>query len=305
MGPTMTPDETPRRPTVAVTGAGGKTGRAVIQAVVAAGHPARALVRDSRKGEALARSHGAEVVVGDMADTDALVGLVAGSDVVYHIPPNMSMMELPMAEAVVEACRRAGVTRLVYHSVLHPQCRTMPHHWAKLEVEDHLLRTDLETVFLQPAPYMQNLHVYLEAAIAGTPMPFPYGPHVVLSMVDLTDVAQAAVAVLVGDEHVGGAYQLCAADRHTQGEAWQQACDAVGRVEPFRSVTAQAWRRTTGRSLPAATVDRLARMFEHYDQYGLVGSSLPLTELLGRQPASLAEHLQRHAAHIRSSTAHR
>ncbi len=217
MGLTMTPRRTPRTLTVAVTGAGGKTGRAVLQAVVAAGHTARALVRDPREGDALARSHEAEAVIGDMTDTDELVRLVAGADVIYHIPPNMSTVELQMAEAVVAACERAGVTRLVYHSVLHPQCRTMPHHWAKLEVEDHLLRSGLETVFLQPAPYMQNLHVYLEAAVAGTPMPFPYGPHVVLSMVDLTDVAQAAAAVLVGDEHVGGTYQLCAADRHRCG----------------------------------------------------------------------------------------
>ncbi len=86
---------------------------------------------------------------------------------------------------------------------------------------------------------------------------------------------------------------------------WRQACEAVGFDEPFRSVTPQVWRRTTGGSLSAEAAEWLASMFDHYDRYGLVGSSLPLTELLGRQPASLTEHLQRHAAHIRTGTASR
>jgi hypothetical protein len=32
-------------------------------------------------------------------------------------------------------------------------------------------------------------------------------------------------------------------------------------------------------------------MFDHYDRYGLVGSSLPLERLLGRPPTSLDDHL--------------
>lgn len=300
----MTRGETPPRLTVALTGAGGKTGRAVLEAVTAAGHTARALVRDPRKGNMLGQHHGVEVVIGDMTSANSLVGLLAGCDVTYHIPPNMSTLELPMAHALVTACRRVGVNRLIYHSVLHPQCRAMPHHWAKLEVEDYLLRAGLNVVFLQPAPYMQNLHPYLEAALNGSPMPFPYGPHVVLSMVDLADVAHAAVTVLVGEEHIGGTYQLCASDRHTQGEAWREACEAVGIDEPFRSVTRQRWRQTTGARLPDTTAEWLVSMFDHYDDHGLVGSSLPLTKLLERPPTSLPEHLQRHAVHVRSSTAH-
>ncbi|RMF06944.1 MAG: hypothetical protein D6773_03950 [Alphaproteobacteria bacterium] len=39
-----------------------------------------------------------------------------------------------MGRTVLAAAHRAGVGRFVFHSVLHPQTETMPHHWRKLKV---------------------------------------------------------------------------------------------------------------------------------------------------------------------------
>lgn len=278
---------------VAVTGAAGKTGLEVVAAFVRNGHRIRALAHDQSAASRVSAVGGADVVVGDMEDAGDLRELVAGCDAVYHIPPNMDPHELEMARALVDACRRTGTRRLVYHSVLHPQCETMPHHWIKMQVESYLLTSGLHVVFLQPAPYMQNLHPYIRTALEGGAPEFPYGQDVCLTMVDLHDVADAAVVAAADDRHRGGSFQLCADDRLTQGGAWRQACRAFGLDVPFRAITPQRWRQTAGSDLADQAAEWLMRMFEHYERHGLQGSSAPLRALLGRPPTSFAEHLAR------------
>lgn len=280
---------------VAVTGAGGKTGRHVIDALATAGHAVRALVRDAARAKDLRGLGDVEVVTGDQTIVADLVRLLDGCEAVCHIPPNLHPDEVGMATALVAAAHEVGTSRVVYHSVLHPQCETMPHHWDKAGVESLLLASGLETVFLQPAPYIQNLHPYLDAARRGEPVVFPYGAHARLSMVDLADVGAAVAAVVAGGDHVGGAYQLCSPDRLTAGEAWARAAEALGVDPTYHSVTPARWRATTGADLPELAATRLERMFEHYDRYGLVGSPRPLADLLGRPAVTLDEHLARGA----------
>ena len=56
----------------------------------------------------------------------------------YLIWPNFDPDEAEGAPALFAEARRAGLPRLVYHSVLRPQVRSMPHHAAKDRVEEAL-----------------------------------------------------------------------------------------------------------------------------------------------------------------------
>ncbi|MGD2207623.1 MAG: NmrA family NAD(P)-binding protein, partial [Anaerolineae bacterium] len=122
---------------ILVTGAAGKTGRAVIRALAARGAAVRALVHRSgqvSKVEAL----GAETIVGDMRDGVAMDRAARGAHAVYHICPNVSPDEVTIGQTAITAARRAGVEHFVFHSVLHPQVEAMPHHWLKMRVEELL-----------------------------------------------------------------------------------------------------------------------------------------------------------------------
>jgi NAD(P)-dependent dehydrogenase (short-subunit alcohol dehydrogenase family) len=104
---------------VAVTGACGKTGRHVIAALRAAGHPVRAMLRREPGGD----DHdlddaGIEVVTGDMRDRSAVTRLFEGASVAYHIPPNMSDEEPAIVDAVVAAAASTGL-ELSMHSNSH------------------------------------------------------------------------------------------------------------------------------------------------------------------------------------------
>jgi dihydroflavonol-4-reductase len=108
-----------------VTGATGFLGRAILEELVAAGRPVRALARSDAAAERLA-ALGAEPVRGDLSDRSSLEAGFAGCEAVYHVagvnafclPDPRAMFEVNVAgsRAVVLAAAAAGVSRLVYTS---------------------------------------------------------------------------------------------------------------------------------------------------------------------------------------------
>jgi NAD(P)H dehydrogenase (quinone) len=180
---------------ILVTGAGGKTGKAIIGALAARGTPVRALIRDPRHEAALKIVGAGEVVIGEMDDPRALAGAVKGTDAIYHICPNVSPHELIFAKALVAAASGEGV-RFVYHSVLHPQIEAMPHHWNKLRVEEMLFGTSLDITILQPTAYMQNSLLEWDRMKRDGIFRVPYPIETRLSLVDLDDVAEVAALAL-------------------------------------------------------------------------------------------------------------
>src|SRR5690349_5563794 len=128
---------------ILVTGAGGKTGKAVIKALVARGAAVRAFVRNPAHEATLTALGAAEIVAGAMDDPDAVARAVRGTKAIYHICPNVSSHEVAFARTLIAAATQLAAPRLVYHSVLHPQIEAMPHHWAKLRVEEMLFSSSL------------------------------------------------------------------------------------------------------------------------------------------------------------------
>jgi dihydroflavonol-4-reductase len=69
---------------VLVTGATGFVGKALVPALVGAGHDVRCLVRASSKSDALSKL-GVELVVGDVTDPASLTDAARGVDTVFHL----------------------------------------------------------------------------------------------------------------------------------------------------------------------------------------------------------------------------
>src|ERR1700737_3204532 len=76
----------PQSKLVLVTGATGKQGGAVVEALLTRGHQVRALTRNSASPAAnRLRGQGVEIAVGDFTDQDSLVRAARGADAVYAI----------------------------------------------------------------------------------------------------------------------------------------------------------------------------------------------------------------------------
>jgi uncharacterized protein YbjT (DUF2867 family) len=282
---------------ILITGAGGKTGKAVIKALVARGAPVRAFVRGSAHQAALNAIGACEVVTGEMDDAQALAHAAKGVDAIYHICPNVSPHELAFAKAVVAAATSLGVPRLVYHSVLHPQIEAMPHHWNKLRVEELLFGSKLDITILQPTAYMQNSLAEWDHMVRDGLYRVPYPVETKLSLVDLDDVAEAACLVLTSPGHSGATYELVGTPPLSQIEIAAAFGKALNKPVRAEAETIEAWEnRALGAGMDHHARDTLAKMFRSYARDGLVGNPNVLGWLLGRPPTSLAAFATRIAA---------
>jgi uncharacterized protein YbjT (DUF2867 family) len=270
-----------------ITGAAGKTGRAVIQALAARGRAPRAFVRRPEDAPIVTALGAGSVVAGDLRDAADLRRALVGVDAVYHICPNVHPDELAIGRLVLREAQAAGVGRFVFHSVLHPQAERMPHHWQKLRIEEALFESQLDWTILQPAPYMQNLLAGWRAVVADGVFTVPYPVETRLSLVDLADVAAVAARVLAEPDHVFAIYELAGTPPLSQIEVAAALAQALGRPVQARSEPVEAWAARAG-GLGAYQRDTLKAMFAYYARYGLPGSPRVLTWLLGRPPGTLA-----------------
>lgn len=105
---------------IAVLGATGRTGSEFVQQAIAAGHEVVAYVR---RPDALEPRPGLTAVGGQLDDTDALAGALAGCDaVVLTLGPKITDSHKPLMQiavpAAITAAHRAGVKRIVVLSAL-------------------------------------------------------------------------------------------------------------------------------------------------------------------------------------------
>jgi uncharacterized protein YbjT (DUF2867 family) len=193
---------------ILVTGAAGKTGRAVLRALIARGEPARALVHGVDQVSLVASLGVKDVLVGDMRNPSDMGRAFDRVQKVYHICPNVSPDEAAIGATAIAAARSAGVERFVFHSVLHPQAEAMPHHWQKLRVEEQLFESGLIYTILQPTAYMQNILAHWDTILYEGRYPIPYPAETRLCLVDLGDGAQVAAIVLTEPGHEHAIYEL-------------------------------------------------------------------------------------------------
>ena len=271
---------------IVVTAAGGRTGEAVVRALWSGGRRVRALVGSRRPRPELA-AWCAEVVPVDLTDAAAVEPLLAGAEALYLIWPNFDPGEAAGATALLAAARRAGVARVVYHSVLRPQARAMPHHAAKDRVEEALDAGGVRWRVLQPCAYADNLGGQLREVAATGTFRSPWGLAQAQSLVDVRDVADAAAVLLTEDGLDGGTFEAVGPEPLTAPRLAELMSARLGRE--VRAVDAVRGGPVPPPSDYAAHCARL--MFDHYRAHGFTGSPRVLEALLGRPARTYAEHL--------------
>ena len=179
--------------TIAVTGATGFVGQAVLDEACRRDTALRALAR--REQPACA---GVEWVRGDLADREALARLVAGAEAVLHIagvvntpdPMGFHLGNVAGTEALVEAAAAAGVRRFVFVSSLAAREPKLSHYGqSKRHAEDVVQGSGLDWTIVRPpaiyGPRDREIFDMFRAARWGVvPMP-PAGRASIIHVDDL------------------------------------------------------------------------------------------------------------------------
>jgi uncharacterized protein YbjT (DUF2867 family) len=282
---------------ILITGAAGKTGRAVIQALSILGTSVRAYVRREEQIPILKALGTDDIWVGDFLNSQTVAQSLQGIQAVYHICPNVSPYEFRIGQLIISAAQSSGVERFVFHSVMHPQTESMPHHWQKLRVEEFLFESGLPFTILQPTAYMQNLLAHWDRIINQGIYPVPYSKEARSCLVDLEDVAEVAAKVLTEPGHIGATYELVGSRALSQTDVAHILSDGLKRAVDVQEISIDVWEagvREAG--MGEYQIATLKKMFAYYDRFGFQGNSNVLAWLLGRPPTSLPEFIQRQTA---------
>jgi uncharacterized protein YbjT (DUF2867 family) len=248
---------TPARvPPVLVTGATGRVGRAVVDLLLDAGVPVRAL---TRRSEATATPRAdVDVVTGDLTVPESLDAGLRGVGAVFLVwtaPPTT-------APAVVERLA-THVRRVVFlsspHQTPHPFFQ-QPNPLAVLhaDIERLIAAAGLESTIIRPGMFASNVLFWWAAAIrAGGVVRWPYGA-AETAPVDDRDVAAVAALTLYQDGHAGGDYVLTGPESLSQEAQVRIIGDVLGRRITFAELSPDEFRRETEEeSWPRPVVDML------------------------------------------------
>ncbi len=255
------------------------------------GYSIKALIHSSTKVQTFDKR--LTIVSGDLNSNVDVSHAMADVTAVYHICPNMHPDEVSIGKRVIQAAKQNGVRHFVYHSVLHPQIREMPHHWKKMQVEALLFKSGLNFTILQPAAYMQNLLQYKSGILENNTYAVPYNGNTRIGMVDLRDIAETAAKVITDSRYFNGIYELSTDTCFSQYEIAVKLSKMCNRNIVFDEIPRNQWKQAMVKSgMSVYTLTNLIKMFEYYEKNGFSGNGLVLESLLGRKSNSLDEFIK-------------
>ena len=279
-------------PPVLVTGATGRVGRVVVDLLIDAGVPVRAL---TRRPEAAALPANVEVVTGDLTVPELLDAALRGVRAVFLVwtaPP-------ATAAAVVERLA-THARRVVFlsspHQTAHPFFQ-QPNPMAVLhaDIERLIAAAGLESTIIRPGMFASNALFWWAPAIrAGDVVRWPYGA-AETAPVDERDVAAVAARTLYQDGHAGGDYVLTGPESLSQAEQVSVIGDVLGRRIRFEELSPEEFRSETAGSWPRPVVDMLLTAWAAtIGRPAFVTSTV--SDVLGSAPRSFRQSVADHAA---------
>lgn len=283
------------KPTVLVTGANGRTGRAVVRALSASGAHALALIRQKDQAPSLLANGAIQCHIGDLADIDSLHAALVTCDALVFIGPPMHPSEVQFVDNAIAAANRRELGHFIYYSVMHPLRREVRHHRLKLDAEERVVESGLAYTILQPCRYMQHLELQWQTVRDEGVHRMPFSTKQRFNVVDLLDVAEVVARVAAeGSEHHFATYELAGPEALSQDEMAAILSTALSRNVRAEEVSLKTLRETAqSKGLTADRIDQMVTMNQHYDAHGFLGNSNVLCWLLGRPPTTYGQYVQR------------
>jgi NAD(P)H dehydrogenase (quinone) len=275
---------------IVVTGATGKLGRLVVEALLKK-TPAReiaAAVRAPEKARDLSAA-GVEVRRADYGRPETLGPALAGAERVLLVSGSEVGRRVPQHEAVIAAARAAGVRHLVYTSILHGERSTLLLAAEHQATEAAIRASGLPWTLLRNGWYLENYTENLGPALQhGAIVGCADGGRVAAAA--RADYAEAAAAVLTGAGHEGRAYELAGDRPFTMAELAAEVSRQLGRTIAYRDLPPAEYEAVlTGAGLPAPYAHALADSDLGVARGELDDASGELRRLIGRPTTPLRD----------------
>ncbi|APW61550.1 SDR family oxidoreductase [Paludisphaera borealis] len=268
---------------ILVTGATGTVGGEVVRRLSAKGEAVRAVVRDPEKAASLALPH-VEVVEGDFDRPETMEAAFDGVQRAFLATSSSERTEAQQI-AFAEAARKRGVAHVVKLSQLgadaQSEGRFQRYHAV---VEEAIQALGLAFTFLRPNLFMQGL-LNFTPTIKAKGAFFAAAGDARVSLIDIRDLADVAVAALTASGHEGKIYDLTGPEAITHNEMALGLSAALGRPIAYVDVPPEALRNTLIHvGFPAWQADGLLEEYAMYRRGEAAVVESGVQDVLGRAP---------------------
>jgi uncharacterized protein YbjT (DUF2867 family) len=280
---------------ILVTGATGNNGTEIVRRLATADVQVRAMVRDRERAGAIALSH-VEVVEADFDRPATLLGALAGVERAFLLT-NSSERAQSQQIAFIDAARQSGVAHIVKLSQFgadeHSPVRFLRYHAA---VEAALQASGIAYTLLRPNLFMQGL-LNFRSTIATQNAFYAAAGEAKVSVIDLRDIADVAVAALTEAGHEGKLYELTGPQTLTHAQMAEGLSEALGRQVAFVDIPPEAMRDALlGVGFPVWQADGLLEDYAHYRRGEAAAVTSGVRDAIGKAPRSFEEFARDYAA---------
>jgi len=281
---------------ILLTGATGKTGGEVARQLAAMQVPFRTLVRDPNKAAAL-NQLGADIVIGDIENTDVLQQAMQGVDRCLLVLPNVEN-QLFLEKQFTDFAVASGVKHLVYLSSFEsvPES-TNPITQNHVAAEEYIRASGLIWTMIRPTFFMQVFSGMANSIRESGTITLPTGSGTIATT-DLRDVGEIICDVLTttSDKHNNRSYNLTGPELLTLTQIAERFSSVLGADiryvdqsmdefrERLRSVNLSEWRTAA-----------VCKEFDAISAGAIDHTTDTVSELLGRPPISIDQFIRDHS----------
>jgi uncharacterized protein YbjT (DUF2867 family) len=284
---------------IAVVGATGNTGRAVVRELRQLGEDPVCIVRDPDKAREILGPD-ARSVVADISDRQALQTALSGARRVLVVTghnPQLAEQQIN----VVEAAKATGAELIIKVSggtaVVGPESETIVgrgHH----QVEEAIRNSGLDWVILRPGLFMQN--TFMQAALIRTDskMVLPFAADLPIAFIDVRDTGALGARILRNpDGHAGQDYSFTGTGSNF-AEFAAVFSDVIGKTVTYIEASLdEAEQALKGRGLPDWLVAHQLAIARIAARGGFSAEETrPILDIAGRAPLTMRQFVEDHKA---------
>jgi uncharacterized protein YbjT (DUF2867 family) len=280
---------------ILVTGATGNNGIEIIKRLAARNVQVRAMVRNYDRASAIAVPN-VEIVEGNFDRPETLLKVLAGVERAFLLTHSSERAEAQQI-AFIDAAKQSGVKQIVklsqFAADANSPVRFLRYHAA---VEAALRSSGIAYTFLRPNLFMQGL-VNFRSTIAAQSAFYAAAGDANVSVVDVRDIADVAVAALTESGHEGKIYDLTGPQALTHTEMAEFLSAALDRRITFVDIPPEAMRETLlGIGFPIWQADGLLEDYAHYRRGEATAIASGVQDAIGRNPHSFEKFAHDYAA---------
>ena len=268
------------------TGLTGAVGTEIIKLLPEYDIPARGLVRNPDKADAV-REAGVEMIPGGLEDKDAVNAALRGCDRAFLLMAN-SRQQLELEKSFVDACVEAGVRHIVKMSANGADSNSTAllkrYHG---DAEQYIRESGLRYTLVRPNFFMQNMLHITGFIVAEDKFHMPMRDGQV-GIIDVRDVARFILDVLTRTGHENKTYEITGPELVSFHDIAAQLSEVVGREIRYVDQPAAEFKQSLRHWVPDDWyVETVSELFELIAQGSGALLNDEYTRVTGRAPITL------------------